>query len=53
MMSAIMSTSIIDIKKYQKSLQMKIDDYLKLRNHMQKVKTKREHIKTQFYKVND
>ncbi len=30
MMGAIMSTSIIDVKKYQKSLQMKIDDYLKL-----------------------
>jgi hypothetical protein len=46
MKGAIMSTSIIYIKKHQKNLQMKIDDYLKLRNHMQKIKTKREHIKT-------
>lgn len=41
MMNAIMSTSTIDIKQYQRSLQTKIDEYLKLRNHMQKIKNKR------------
>jgi hypothetical protein len=45
MKGAIMSTSIIYVKKHQKNLQMKIDDYLKLRI-ICKIKTKREHIKT-------